>query len=66
VLYRELYPNEETEEEFLERELKAYGPEALLFGDVAKKLEKARVDARIQPNNRIEILATLRREKKED
>lgn len=63
ILYAELHPDEETEEEFLERELRTYGPEALVMGDVAKKLESARLDARIKQNNRIEIFATLKRDK---
>ena len=63
VLYAELHPDEETEEEFLERELRTYGPEALVMGDVAKKLEAARLDARFKQDNRIEIFATLKRDK---
>lgn len=65
VLYCKLYPDVETEAEHRERELKTYGPEVLLMGDVAKDLEKARVDARIKRDNRIEIVATLKREKSE-
>ncbi|MBQ8309915.1 MAG: hypothetical protein IJX80_02760 [Clostridia bacterium] len=63
VLYAELHPDEETEEEFLERELNTYGPEALVMGDVAKRLEASGMDARFKHDNRIEIVATLKRDK---
>ena len=63
VLYKELHPDEISDEEFLKRELKTYGPEALVMGDVAKQLESSGMDARFKNEKRIEIVATLKREK---